>query len=49
MVNLAVHPQFAFLKPEPRFQKLVAQIGLSVSARQAKQGSESTGSRPRAK
>jgi len=46
MVNLAVHPQFAFLKPEPRFQKLLAQIGLSVSARQAKQGSKSTGTRP---
>jgi serine/threonine protein kinase/Tfp pilus assembly protein PilF len=26
VVNLAVHPQFAFLRKEPRFQKLIAQL-----------------------
>ena len=46
MVNLAVHPQFAFLKSEPRFQKLLAQIGLSLSEHQAREGSESTGPHP---
>jgi tetratricopeptide (TPR) repeat protein len=45
MVNLGVHPQFAFLKPEPRFQRLLAQITSSLSARQAKESSESAGQR----
>jgi hypothetical protein len=27
LVNLGVHPQFAFLQKEPRFQKLVEKIG----------------------
>jgi serine/threonine-protein kinase len=43
MVNLGVHPQFAFLKQEPRFQRLLAQINSSLSARQAKESSESAG------
>ena len=45
MVNLRVHPQFAFLKPEPRFQRLRAQINSSLSAHQAKESSESAGQR----
>ena len=45
MVNLRVHPQFAFLKPEPRFQRLLAQINSSLSARQAKESSASPGQR----
>jgi len=28
LVNLGVHPQFAFLRSEPRFQRLVSRIGL---------------------
>jgi hypothetical protein len=40
-----VHPQFAFLKLEPRFQRLLAQINSSLSARQAKESSESPGQR----
>jgi serine/threonine-protein kinase len=46
MVNLGVHPQFAFLKPEPRFRKLLAQIGLSLSEHQAKEGRDAPGSHP---
>jgi hypothetical protein len=28
MPNLAVHPLFAFLRREPRFQKLLSEMGL---------------------
>jgi tetratricopeptide (TPR) repeat protein len=34
LVNLAVHPQFAFLRGEPRFEKLLKQIGLNISGQQ---------------
>ena len=46
MVNLRVHPQFAFLNSEPRFQKLLKQIASSLSERQTKEGSESAGPHP---
>jgi len=32
LVNLGVHPQFAFLQKEPRFQKLVEKIGNAKAA-----------------
>jgi eukaryotic-like serine/threonine-protein kinase len=31
LVNLAVHPQFAFLRSEPRFQKLLNNIGVATA------------------
>ena len=46
MVNLRVHPQFAFLNSEPRFQKLLAQIAWSLSERQTKDGRDSVGPHP---
>ena len=46
MVNLRVHPQFAFLNSEPRFQKLLAQIAWSLSERQTKEGRDSAGPHP---
>jgi serine/threonine-protein kinase len=46
MVNLRVHPQFAFLNSEPRFQKLLAQIAWSLSERQTKDGRDSAGPHP---
>jgi serine/threonine-protein kinase len=46
LVNLGVHPQFAFLRREPRFQKLLAQIGLSLTGHEAKDASEPTSTRP---
>ena len=46
MVNLRVHPQFAFLNSEPRFQKLLKQIAWSLSERQTKEGSDSAGPHP---
>jgi len=46
MVNLGVHPQFSFLKAEPRFEKLVAQIRSSLSGRETKAGSESVSPGP---
>jgi serine/threonine protein kinase/Flp pilus assembly protein TadD len=36
LVNLGVHPQFAFLRGEPRFQKLLEQIGLSLAGQETK-------------
>jgi tetratricopeptide (TPR) repeat protein len=41
LVNLGVHPQFAFLKDEPRFQKLLGEIGLNLTGREAKDGTAS--------
>jgi eukaryotic-like serine/threonine-protein kinase len=38
MPNLAVHPQFAFLRAEPRFQKLLSQMGLLSVLQNEKQG-----------
>jgi eukaryotic-like serine/threonine-protein kinase len=46
MVNLGVHPQFAFLKAEPRFQNLLAQIGVSLSAREATAAGEPANRHP---
>jgi tetratricopeptide (TPR) repeat protein len=46
LVNLGVHPQFAFLSREPRFQKLLAQIGLSLTGHEARDASEPTSTRP---
>ena len=46
LVNLGVHPQFAFLKAEPRFQKLLAQIGLSLTGHEARDASEPASTRP---
>jgi eukaryotic-like serine/threonine-protein kinase len=37
LVNLAVHPQFAFLRGEPRFEKLLKEIGLNASGPQGKE------------
>ncbi len=31
VINLAVHPQFAFLRDEPRFRDLVARMGMSAA------------------
>ena len=39
MVNLAVHPQFAFLRGEPRFRKLLAQIGLNLTGHEVSDAS----------
>lgn len=36
MVNLGVHPQFAFLKSEPRFQRLLAEISLILTGHEAR-------------
>ena len=32
LVNLGVHPQFAFLRGQPRFQRLLEQIGLNIAS-----------------
>jgi serine/threonine-protein kinase len=36
LVNLGAHPQFAFLREQPRFQKLLEQIGLSLAGHETK-------------
>ena len=36
LVNLGVHPQFAFLRAEPGFQKLLQQIGLTAASQKGK-------------
>jgi TolB-like protein/tRNA A-37 threonylcarbamoyl transferase component Bud32/Flp pilus assembly protein TadD len=46
MVNLGVHPQFAFLKAEPRFQKLLAQISVRLSGREATPAGEPASRHP---
>ncbi|MGB9511798.1 MAG: protein kinase [Candidatus Acidiferrum sp.] len=46
IVNLGVHPQFAFLKGEPRFQKLLTQIRLDLSGHAVKDATELVGSNP---
>jgi serine/threonine-protein kinase len=38
LVNLAVHPQFAFLRPEPRFQNILKKMWGAKFATQAKHG-----------
>jgi eukaryotic-like serine/threonine-protein kinase len=35
LVNLGVHPQFTFLRGDPRFQKLLEQIGLNLRGHEA--------------
>lgn len=35
LVNLGVHPQFRFLRGDPRFQKLLEQIGLNLRGHEA--------------
>ncbi|HUN63551.1 MAG TPA: protein kinase [Candidatus Sulfotelmatobacter sp.] len=46
LVNLAVHPQFAFLKGEPRFEKLRKEISASLSGHGANDVSTSTATSP---
>ncbi|HXX15733.1 MAG TPA: protein kinase [Candidatus Eremiobacteraceae bacterium] len=43
IVNLAVHPQFAFLRGEPRFHKLLEQIGLTLAGHEGQETSAAGG------
>jgi tetratricopeptide (TPR) repeat protein len=40
MANLAVHPQFAFLRGEPRFEKLLARMNVPMNLRHRATGSQ---------
>jgi tetratricopeptide (TPR) repeat protein len=47
LVNLGAHPQFAFLRGEPRFQKLLEQIGLSLAGHETKEATAAVNVRRR--
>lgn len=46
MVNLAMHPQFVFLRAEPRFQKLLTQMSLPLPGQKTKSSTAPTGPKP---